>query len=554
MRALGRIPPEGGTTNALSPLHCTSDCVIIRPLFCGNGIQNSKLLGLSGLMGKLTSRFGWVLAGVTLVGCANSPWSASRAEREKLAHQSASPAATPAAAPAASASAAPGAAPGAPTDAQALQQAMAEVQQLGFLSPADQATLMADLQKTDRSLWPLVLWQFRATVAYRRQAEQRDAAEKTRSLSPESERLARQPNPPLQAQVFPDRPIPPGALPPTWPQPAGPAATPLQPAPQDVLLSSPPGVQPPPQRPLRPGDAAQDTRPAPGRQPAGEYAAVPQPRGPQGGNIVPPDPRSDSVARVRPIDRPAAEPGTIIPASFDSPIEAESPLRLAEAIRTMETQGKSGSKDDSEIARQARLRMLYLLAGRREEALRPIPGPPAMQDFWSKQMYALAVLLDTERTPDGARRAAETKQILAEALTRLGETAPLVVRNLAFCKAVQSYGCLTPFSNYEFAPGQEVVLYAEVENFTNEPSAKGFHASLRSSYQILDNRGQRVSEPESTTTDDYCQNSRRDFFIGYDIHLPKRIYPGKHVLQLTVEDLKNHKVGQSTIEFTVKDK
>ena len=40
--------------------------------------------------------------------------------------------------------------------------------------------------------------------------------------------------------------------------------------------------------------------------------------------------------------------------------------------------------------------------------------------------------------------------------------------------------------------------------------------------------------------------------MGYEFRLPDRIYPGKHTLQLTVEDLKSKKVGQSTVDFTVK--
>ena len=136
-------------------------------------------------------------------------------------------------------------------------------------------------------------------------------------------------------------------------------------------------------------------------------------------------------------------------------------------------------------------------------------------------------------------------------MTRLGETAPLVVHNLAFCTAVQGFGSITPFKKAEFAPDQEVLLYTEVENYTVEPTPRGFHTALRSSYQIFDARGQRIADHEFPNTEEYCQSPRHDFFIGYDLHLPKRIYNGKHTLQLTVEDLKSHKVGQSSIDLTV---
>jgi hypothetical protein len=62
-----------------------------------------------------------------------------------------------------------------------------------------------------------------------------------------------------------------------------------------------------------------------------------------------------------------------------------------------------------------------------------------------------------------------------------------------------------------------------------------------------------VADHDFTVTEEYCQNPRRDYFIGYQLRLPKRIYPGKHTLQLTIEDLKSHKVGQSSIDLSIKD-
>jgi hypothetical protein len=117
---------------------------------------------------------------------------------------------------------------------------------------------------------------------------------------------------------------------------------------------------------------------------------------------------------------------------------------------------------------------------------------------------------------------------------------------------VQSYGCYTPFKKYEFLPDQEVLLYAEVENFGIESTPKGYHTALRSSYQILDKSGQRIADRAMSTTEEYCQNPRRDFFIGYQLRMPARINPGTYTLQLTIEDLKSQKVGQASVELTIK--
>jgi hypothetical protein len=248
----------------------------------------------------------------------------------------------------------------------------------------------------------------------------------------------------------------------------------------------------------------------------------------------------------------AAAAGPVVQASYNAePVDWQA--HLAAAIKELESEAKASPKTDAEVAQQAYLHMLYLLAGRRDDAMRPIPGaPPAEQDFWSKQLYGMATWLDTDRTPDGSRRAAETKRILNESLLRLGETAPLVVHNLAFCTDVQSFGSTTPFKKAEFSPNQEVLLYAELENYAVEPTPRGCHTSLRSSFQIFDARGQRIADHDFPTTEEYCQSPRHDFFISYRLRLPKRMYNGKHTLQLTIEDLKSHKVGQSSIDLNIK--
>ncbi len=302
-----------------------------------------------------------------------------------------------------------------------------------------------------------------------------------------------------------------------------------------------------------PAPGSGPSSPMVGRLPAADDSAAAPSRAPQGDYFKTLQPLADIRTAKRPGDRADADGGRVVPASYDA-AASEWQSHLSAATRALEAQVGPAPKTDEEMAQAVRLRMLYLLAGRRDAAVQPIPAaPPALQEFWSRELCGLAAWLDTQRTPDPAHRAAETKQVLDEAVSRLGETAPLVVRNLAFCSEVQSYGCLKPFAKNEFAPEQEVLLYAEIENFASEPTHKGFHTSMRSSYQIFDSRGQRVADHDFTVTEEYCQNSRRDFFIGYHLRLPKRIYAGKHTLQLTVEDLKSKKVGQSSIDLMIRE-
>jgi len=225
---------------------------------------------------------------------------------------------------------------------------------------------------------------------------------------------------------------------------------------------------------------------------------------------------------------------------------------LVTAARALQSESQDPPDSPDQLARLARSRLLYLLAGEREEALRPIQGVAAsVSEFWTKQLYALDTWLDTKRIPDPTDRAAATKQILEEATTELGESAPLVVRNLAFCTTVHNYGYVESFKDYAFQPGQEVLLYAEVENFAAESSREGYHTALKSSYRIFDAQGRPLVDDDLPINEDYCQNPRHDFFFAFRLYVPQHIYPGRYTLKLTIEDLKSRKIGQSSIQFTV---
>jgi hypothetical protein len=241
-----------------------------------------------------------------------------------------------------------------------------------------------------------------------------------------------------------------------------------------------------------------------------------------------------------------------IPVSYEPKSSDDWQAHLGKAIESLESEAAQSPEADREFTRQARLRMLYLLGNRRDDALRPIPPlDPAMQDFWSSQLYGLATLLDTQLISRSPQRKAEAKQHLGAAVAKLGESCPLVVRNLAFATDIQSYGVYKPFEKYDFVPGQKVLLYAEVENFKSKETAKGFHTAYRSTFQIFDSI-RRVAQHEFPANEEYCRNPRRDFFIVYEFCVPTGVYPGKHTLQLTIIDLNSQKIGQNVIEFAVK--
>jgi len=489
------------------------------------------------------SRFPIILALLSLslaAGCASSPWASTAAPDMPA------PAAvdavsqpfqgpdTPLSGGSNDPSMVPNATGQVKTQNQMMQEVMAELQQLGVMDPKAQEELMQDLQQTDPEMWPLVMQQFRAAVAYRRRAQGSHQAAVSGSAAP---RFALTSRPAPSSEARPQAPL--GQ--PTRPVQTDSGRVGRLPTPQGgatAPTTSPPGTYPSTQSPLPPVDPRLPNRSADGRP-----APVP-------------------VADQLSADQLSANP--VIASSYNSADADNWQDHLASATRALEAEIQGPPATQEDLVRHARLRLLYALAGRRNDAVEPIPpignpspgqgGPQkdqAIREFWSKQTHALATWLDVERTPNAMTRAGETNKILSEAVVSLGEAAPLEVSNLVFGKQLDSYGCYEEFETNRFMPGQEVLLYAEVENFSNEPTAKGFHISLQCRYAIYDLQGNRVAEGDLPETGGSCRNRRRDYFVAYYLRIPPHLNSSQYVLKLTVEDLKSKRIGESQFSFTV---
>jgi hypothetical protein len=223
-------------------------------------------------------------------------------------------------------------------------------------------------------------------------------------------------------------------------------------------------------------------------------------------------------------------------------------------ILALEAHRGSPQADAEDATRHAvYLRLLHLLANTPQAVDEPVSGADATeQEFWRHYLAGLSLYLDRERMPQRDRRAALALAELREATSHLAATGTLEVRNLAFCRSVDSFGVYTKFADDQFKPDQEVLLYVEVNNFQSVRTPEGFVTSLEGTYQILDAAGQRVADHTFPLERETCQNRRRDYFIPYRMWLPKKIEPGTYTLQLTVQDTQAQKSGQASIPFMIK--
>jgi hypothetical protein len=396
----------------------------------------------------------------------------------------------------------------APTNDEVLR----DLQTIGAIDPVAAQQLVERLQNTKPSLRPLVARQFRTSWQYHRELK-----------GTKNAMLAEQPGTsvPHTAQLPPSigaTPSPATYAPPATNTPA--PTTP--PAPIESAAIGPPQTSTSAPEPVTP-------------------LATPRPP------VEVQQASYDESPKLMPV--PETSPAT-------SSMEVETPRSWQDALGQTIDQLASKTKEDprntTEAYQHVRLRLMHLVAGNKELAMEPVPGlTPTEQTYWTNQLFAMATLLDHEAMPDDQARAGLAATQLAEASARLGELSNLAVRNITFCSKVYGFGDYDRIEQRTFKPGQTVTLYAEVDNFRSESTDKGYHTSLASSYEILDQAGNRVDGGEFATVDDYCHGKRQDFYIEYTVNLPTRIYASKYQLQVLMRDRLSGKIGKSVVDFEI---
>ncbi len=201
---------------------------------------------------------------------------------------------------------------------------------------------------------------------------------------------------------------------------------------------------------------------------------------------------------------------------------------------------------------QLRLRMLYLVANRKSDAMEKVDGlTPQEQEVWSNTLFGLADYMKVEDIPVDRRHTLALGSF-RRAMSHLEAASPLELRNLEFIQSVDSFGQFKPFPSHDFQPKQEVLLYVEIENFTSRDNGGKFETALQSNYEIYDQSGRRIDARQFPEVKDSCRVRRRDFYVPYRLYMPENIASGTYRLELTVRDSAGDKFGQASIEFRIK--
>ncbi|WP_437206510.1 hypothetical protein [Planctomicrobium sp. SH664] len=234
---------------------------------------------------------------------------------------------------------------------------------------------------------------------------------------------------------------------------------------------------------------------------------------------------------------------------------------LRKLISLLEAETSSAAADAStlesreHLRKQVAFRLLLLVANEPEKAQQAIPGiSPAEQEFWSTLFVGLSQLLDQSNSLDPTERATQTIMHLRTAANQLQQSARLQLRNVTFCEQINSFGNYQPFETDHFRPGQPLLIYAEVRNFSSEPTISGYYRTrIKSTIEISKSGsdGEVVDQNTFDATEDLSRTLRSDYYHSYRVDLPAHLQPGSYILKLTIQDELTGRAALETIGFQI---
>jgi len=113
---------------------------------------------------------------------------------------------------------------------------------------------------------------------------------------------------------------------------------------------------------------------------------------------------------------------------------------------------------------------------------------------------------------------------------------PLAVRSACFASAVRAWGDVDRFATDRFRPGQEVIVYLELDNLTAGASPAGHTTCIDTSLRLVDATGQTLHTWRFEPIAETCPTPRRDYFARYVVTIPEAVETGGCRVEMVVTD------------------
>lgn len=155
-----------------------------------------------------------------------------------------------------------------------------------------------------------------------------------------------------------------------------------------------------------------------------------------------------------------------------------------------------------------------------------------------------------------AVRTAEANGPAAVAATVVSASAaggdePVSVHNACFATRVQAWGVVERFTADRFRPGQDVIVYFELEDLAAERTPAGYTTCIDTALVLTAADGERVHDWSFEPIRETCPGRRRDYFARYVVRIPATAPVGPCRLEIAVTDTVAGRTAAATLPLEV---
>jgi len=130
-------------------------------------------------------------------------------------------------------------------------------------------------------------------------------------------------------------------------------------------------------------------------------------------------------------------------------------------------------------------------------------------------------------------------------------TPAFAVQNACFASRVRAWGVVDRFETGQFQPGQELIVYFELDQLASRESNEGHTTRIDTVLRLVGADGRRVHEWTFEPVEETCSSQRRDYFARYLVALPASTPTGRCRLEVAVTDTIGGRTAQTVLPLDV---
>jgi hypothetical protein len=142
----------------------------------------------------------------------------------------------------------------------------------------------------------------------------------------------------------------------------------------------------------------------------------------------------------------------------------------------------------------------------------------------------------------------------AEPAPKAAEPAPapaFAIQNACFASRVRAWGVVDRFETAQFQPGQELIVYFELDQLASRESNEGHTTRIDTVLRLVGADGRHVHEWTFEPVEETCGSHRRDYFARYLVALPASTPTGPCRLEVTVTDTIAGRTAHASLPLSV---